>query len=119
LQGEGEINTEYQKRFSEAIEDDLNAPQALAVLWDLLRDKEVKDANKRTTIEKFDEVLGLTLVEEQVTIPEDIKTLAEKRQEKRENKEWDEADKMREELKEKGWEVRDNKEGYTLKKINI
>lgn len=117
MQGEGEVNDDYQGRFEEAIEDDLNAPQALAVLWDLLRDKEVKDADKRTTVEKFDEVLGLSLVEEQVTIPEDIKALADKRQEKRESKEWDEADRMREELKEKGWEVRDSKEGHTLKKI--
>ena len=74
---------------------------------------------------KFDKVLGLDLenskkyLEESknVELPEDIQDLIEKRKEARENKDWSLSDQIRDELKEKGYIVKDTKEGMTIEKV--
>ena len=58
---DGKINSDYEKRFSDAINDDLNTSDALSVLWELLRDEKAEPADRRATVLKFDEVLGLDL----------------------------------------------------------
>jgi cysteinyl-tRNA synthetase len=50
-------------------------------------------------------------------IPEEIKELAEKRKIARKEKDWETADKLRDEIKEKGFEIEDTKEGYLIKKV--
>ncbi len=57
----GEIEQNYLQRFREKISDDINAPEALSILWELVRDSQVKGPDKRATILKFDEGLGLGL----------------------------------------------------------
>ncbi len=57
----GVVDVAYKAQFVEKIENDLNTPQALAVLWTMLKDKEVKDEDKLATILDFDKVLGLGL----------------------------------------------------------
>jgi cysteinyl-tRNA synthetase len=65
----------------------------------------------------MDEVLGLKLFEQgTMNIPKEIKALADKRQKAREGKDWAKSDELRDELKEKGWIVKDSKEGYLLEK---
>jgi cysteinyl-tRNA synthetase len=110
-------NQEYQNKFNNAINDDLNIPQALAVLWELLKDKNA--IGKYQTIKKMDEVFGLKLLEkeEEQKVPEEIKDLAEQRQRARKEKDWAKSDKLRDELVEKGWKILDTKEGYTLEKV--
>ncbi|MBN1376760.1 cysteine--tRNA ligase [Candidatus Woesearchaeota archaeon] len=115
IKDDKKINEKYLKRFEEAINDDLNTPNALSVLWELVRDK--KSEGKIKTIEKMDGVLGLDLLKkEKKYIPEAIEKLAEERLEARTNKDWDKADKLREEINSKGYIIEDTKKGYKIKK---
>ncbi|MEM4331022.1 MAG: cysteine--tRNA ligase [Candidatus Pacearchaeota archaeon] len=116
LNDDGKINEEYLKKFEKAINDDLNTPKALSVLWDFLRDE--KAEGKFRTIKKFDDVLGLSLFEkEEIQIPDEIKKIAEERQKARQEKDWKKADELREKLKSLGWEIRDKKEGWELVRV--
>lgn len=57
----GVVDQAYLAEFRDRIENDLNTPQALAVLWTLVKDKDVPNNNKRATLLEFDRVLGLNL----------------------------------------------------------
>jgi len=57
----GEVDQAYKAKFVEKLENDLNTPQALAVVWTLVKDKEVANNNKLATLRDFDKVLGLGL----------------------------------------------------------
>lgn len=116
LQDDSKINQEYLDKFTEAINDDLNMPKALAVLWELLRDE--KAEGKYQTIQKLDQVFGLKLFEKQeIQIPEEIQSIAEDRQKARENKDWEKSDELRDLLKQKGWHIKDTNQGFQLEKI--
>ncbi|MAG39775.1 cysteine--tRNA ligase [Candidatus Pacearchaeota archaeon] len=116
LNKEKGTNKKYLGRFEEKINDDLNMPGALAVLWELVRDKNAK--NKYGTIEKMDEVFGLNLFEKiEIKVPAEIKKLAEERQKAREEKNWAKSDELRDEISKKGWKVIDGKERFQLGEI--
>lgn len=57
----GKVDEAYKAMFVEKIENDLNTPQALAVLWTMVKDKEVKDEDKKATAQNFCSVFGLGL----------------------------------------------------------
>lgn len=57
----GIVDEAYKAAFREKLENDLNTPQALAVVWTLVKDKEVPNSNKLATLKDFDKVLGLGL----------------------------------------------------------
>jgi len=116
IKEDGNINKEYLKIFQESLEDDLNTSGALNVLWKLVRDKNAE--GKIETIKKMDEVFGLKLLEkEEVEIPEEILRLANERENTRKEKNWKRADEIRDEIKSKGFEVADGKNGWELKNI--
>ena len=109
-------NKIYLKKFEEAINDDLNIPNALQILWNLVRDE--KAEGKLRTIKRMDEVFGLKLLEkENFSVPKNIRDLAEKRQRLREEKNWVESDKLRDEINKLGYIIEDKEEGYSLKKV--
>ncbi|MFH1522171.1 MAG: cysteine--tRNA ligase [archaeon] len=109
------VNKKYLEEFEDRINDDLDMPGAIAVLWKLIRDE--KAEGKIKTIKKMDEVFGLKLLEkEKIEIPSEIKKLADEREKARNEKDWKKSDELREELKKRGWIVRDEKEGYELEK---
>ncbi len=110
------IINEYEVRFHEAINDDLNMPKAIGVVWELL--KSTKSHKIAKLILKFDEVLGLDLVnsnkyleENTNNIPEDIYNMIEQRKQAKENKDYNRADEIREMIKEKGFVIKDVKNG--------
>jgi len=110
------INKKYLKEFEEKINDDLDMPNALAVLWKLIRDKKAK--GKIKTIKKMDEVFGLELLEvEEVKIPENIEAIAKERENARKNKNWEKSDKLRDKLYELGWTIKDKKDKSKLQRI--
>jgi len=110
------INEKYLNEFEKAINNDLDMPNALAVLWNLVRDE--KALGKIRTIKKMDCVFGLNLLkQEKVEIPEEIKKIAEEREKARKEKNWKKSDELREKLTKKGWQINDTKEGYELGKI--
>ncbi|MBM3233563.1 cysteine--tRNA ligase [Candidatus Pacearchaeota archaeon] len=109
-------NSSYLKEFEKAINDDLNTPLALQVLWKLIRDK--KAEGKIGTIRKMDSVLGLRLLEkEKIEIPEEIEKLAEEREKARKKSNWKLADELREKIKKKKWQIDDSDSGYKIRKI--
>ncbi len=109
-------NKKYLKEFEKAINDDLDMPKALAVLWNLVRD--AKATGKRKTIEEMDRVFGLDLLKEEIVkIPNDIKTLAQERKKARRRKDWQRADQLRQQIKGLGYRIEDTAKGPVIKKI--
>ena len=114
----GQVNQEYMNNFTAKINDDLNTPQALALLWDLLKDEEVSDEDKRATAIMMDEIFGLNLgVERVIDIPDFVHDLAKERIQMREQKNWSEADALRDKIKDAGFLIKDTDRGYELKPL--
>ena len=112
---DGKINKKYLSEFEKAINDDLNIPQALQIVWNLLRDENAE--GKFQTAKKMDSVLGLGLTEkEKVSAPEKIIKLAEERQKAREEKNWKKSDDIRNKISNLGYSIEDNEKGFLLKK---
>jgi cysteinyl-tRNA synthetase len=107
-------------KFIEALSNDLNTAQAVAVMWEFVRDQSIEDSVKSELLTKMDEVFGLGLVEyigKQVEIPEQVQELVEEREVVRNNKDWPKSDELRDEIKKLGFEVKDTPEGPRLSKI--
>ncbi len=112
---DSKINEGYLKEFHKAINDDLNMPKALQVLWKLVRDKNAQ--GKIGTIRKMEEVTSLNLLKkEELKIPQEVKRLLEEREKARKQKNWKKADKIREKIYKLGYIVEDDKEGTKIKK---
>jgi len=110
------INKKFLKEFTKSMDDDLNTPQALQVLWKLIRDSKVQ--GKVRVLKKMDEVFGLNLFKkEKLEIPPEIKKLSQEREKARKKKNWNLADDIREKIKEKGYEIEDSQSGSIIKKI--
>ena len=113
-----DIIKDFENRFLDAINDDLNMPQALSVVWDVVRYNQ-KSKDLYNLLLKFDEVLGLDLAsyeKEEEALPEEILELVNSRNEARANKNWAESDRLRDLLIEKGYSVKDSKEGTIVEK---
>lgn len=114
----GEVDNTYRDTFTAAMRDDLNTPQAVAVIWQLLDNDSVDTDDKAATIATFDEVLGLSLANPpQFSIPVNIKELAEKRQEAREDNDFETADKLRQEIQDRGYSLKDGDDGYEIQPL--
>ncbi len=104
-------------RFREAINDDLNTAQVLAVVWDVVKDEVLSGKDKYSLLLKFDAVLGLGLKStKEEKIPAAVVTLAEERLRARRNKEWKKSDELREKILTLGYVVGDTKDGFEIKK---
>ena len=116
---EGEIkNTEtYLKQFKNALEDDLNTSLALTTLYDVLKAEDLNNNSKLYLIEEFDKVLALDLLKSEKTeIASEIKELVNLRQEAKKNKDFTEADRIRSLIEEKGYIIKDTREGVVIEK---
>ena len=112
----GRPDKKYMEQFSAALEDDLNTPKALAVLWELVKNNEIKSETKRATINSMDEVLGLGLKGLKAQpIPNEIKKLVKERDEAREQKEWARGDQIRKQIQELGYVLEDTPEGTIVR----
>lgn len=105
----GTISQSYQVLFHEMINDDLNTAAGLATVWELLKNPDVSDADKRATILDCDRVLGLKLDEETLEqeISAEIQTLIDERNLARANKDWAKSDALREQIQSLGFSVQD------------
>lgn len=110
----GVSNEPYLVQFIEKISDDMDMPGAVALLHEVLK-SELSAADKRATIEKFDEVFALDLTrDEQREIPEDIIAIAQQRETARKEKNWKLSDELRDEITSRGFTIEDTKDGYQL-----
>lgn len=108
----------YNNKFKECLSNDLNTSSAITILFDLLKDNNVNDKTKKLLVESFDKVLSLDLFKEEVVNTEldsYIKEMIEKRSTAKKNKDYSEADRIRNELMDKGIELIDTREGTTYK----
>ena len=126
------VNKEYAEKFHGYINDDLDIPKAIALLWDLIKDDTVPKEDKRATLLEFDKVLGLGLDHSDkklVTLlsgkgdkleigklPKTVKKLVDDREKARGDKDFKKADELRDKLNEKGYEIEDKEEGPEVHK---
>lgn len=116
---EEEVILEYENRFHEAINDDLNMPIAMSVVWEIIRFPK-KSKRFAELLLQMDSVMGLKITEspKKEEIPDSIKELIEKRKVARENKEWEKSDQLRNEINKLGYTVKDTKEGQIVEKLS-
>lgn len=115
----GTVDEHYKDRFTSFIEDDLDTPQVLALIWELTKDIKVDPENKRATILEFDKILGLNLKHTTIPstiidtqdIPMDIRELITQREEARKNKDFNASDAIRNKILEQGFLIEDKPEG--------
>ena len=115
----GSINADFKKKFLEAINDDLNMPQALAVAQEVLKSK-LADKEKLAAVLDFDKVLGLNLASalKEKKLPAQVEKLAEARQAARNKKDFSKSDKLRKKIEKLGYLVEDTKDGQRVIKNN-
>ena len=111
----GEKGEDYKKEFLKYINDDLDTPKALALIWKLINDKKVSDKAKHSLILDFDKVLGLNLKVKD-KIPKEIIELAKQREEFRNNKDFHKADAIRKKIEKQGYQIEDTDINYKIKK---
>ena len=113
------ILKEYDTKFEEAINDDLNLPLAIGVLWTLLKLPKSKDVYQLAL--KWDKVFALNFdkvkeVKEQIVVPQEVADLAEQRLAARKEKNWALSDTLRNQIAELGYLIKDTANGYEITK---
>lgn len=116
----GSVNQSYADRFIAEVNQDVNVPKAIAVMWEMLKSP-VIDADKKATLDYFDQIFGLHLKQwkpKQNAISEEVTHLLEQRKLSRMNKNWAESDRLRDEIKGLGFEVEDTADGMKVKPVD-
>lgn len=108
----------FGSEFSSAVNDDLNTPKALAIVWNMLKSN-IPSEDKYDLLMTFDEVFGLDLNKitdnsKQSAIPKDVLELAKDRDSARHGKKWEEADDIRKKIEYKGYIVKDTPRGFEI-----
>lgn len=116
--GTGQVSAEYRNRFISALENDFNIPEALALLWEVIK-SDLDDGTKLATAADFDKVLGLNLLDfNNPEISDKAQDLLDKRELARKLGNWNEADQLRDKLKEEyALVVEDTPEGQRVLKV--
>lgn len=123
-----DIIKEYEERFLEYINDDMNMPGAMSVVWDIARNTK-KSTKFADLLLKFDEVLGLDMKNaekylvkfkqnDSEELPAEIKKLVEERKNARAEKNWAKSDEIRDKIISLGYSIKDTKDGIIVKKEN-
>jgi len=113
----GAVLTDYEQKFKDVLNNDLNLPQAIAIMWDLVKSDQ-ENSDKAATLLKMDEVLGLKLgdyIGKILEVPEEVKKLAEEREEARRKGDFVLSDQLREKIKVMGYELEDTLHGPKFK----
>ncbi len=124
----GTVNEAYRTKFHTAINDDLDTPRAIALMWEIVKDASLSPQDKVATLKEIDSVLDIGLSDElddvvrelgvikDEDIPADILELLEKRDLARATNNWDESDHIRAALNLKGYTVEDTPQGQKISK---
>lgn len=116
---ENKIDKKYLRKILENLNDNLNTPQAISVIWELIKNEKINDIKKLGTILEADKILGIGLEKlinepKEETIPEAIIELAKKRESFRDKKDWNESDAIREQIREQGYDILDKPDGFEI-----
>ncbi|HEY4486849.1 MAG TPA: cysteine--tRNA ligase [Candidatus Paceibacterota bacterium] len=110
----GQPDKSYLEQFKGFVEDNLATPQAIALMWELVKDHEIDMPTKKATMLIFDKVFGFGFKElQKVVIPEEVFALVAQREEARKKGDWDAADVLRKQINDLGFTVRDTESGPT------
>ncbi len=118
---DAKILPHWNSEFISAISNDLGMPQAIAIVWRLIKNTDVDGADKLVTLLNWDKVLGLSLQDPHKfqlhqTIPESVLLLAQARLDARNQKNWAISDDLKRRISDAGYEILDTTTGYQLKK---
>ena len=125
---EEDVIKEYEEKFLSYINDDMNMPGAMSVVWDIARNTK-KSAKFANLLLKFDEVLGLDMKNaekylvkfkqnDSEELQAEIKKLVEERKNARAEKNWAKSDEIRDKIISLGYSIKDTKDGIIVKKEN-
>lgn len=107
----------FRQKFADALANDLQLPQAVAVVWEMLKSN-IPSTDKLDQLIQFDQVLGLKLNEvTEEKIPDEIVKLAKQREEVRKSGDFKKSDELRKAILKKGYVVEDSPDGFKIKKI--
>lgn len=129
LRGEGEPDAAYVRKIRAVVSNDLNTPEAIALLWDLLKDTTVSEGAMRATLRFADTLLGLGITDALAgnssvlprlvsieTLPTEVQAWVRERESLRTEKRFDEADSMRAKIMKAGFILEDGKDGPIIAK---
>jgi cysteinyl-tRNA synthetase len=126
--GAGSVDKSWKAKFTERIDDDLDTPGAIALMWEMTRDKNLSPSDLLATILNFDRVLALRLNEPDeaaknlvlshsevsmslADLPQDVRQLIHDREEARANKDWEKSDFLRQQIENAGFKIKDTADG--------
>ncbi len=112
----------YDEKILDSLLDDMNAPKAIGVIWDLVQDNELNNNHKLEILRKYDTILSLNLLDfsdlpehnQNFQIPSEVEALAQERWDFRLQKNFSESDRLRKMINEKGFDIKDSKESYKI-----
>ncbi|MDD7578586.1 MAG: cysteine--tRNA ligase [Elusimicrobia bacterium] len=117
---ETEKSKAWKDKFTAAMEDDLNAPKALALVWEAVRSAELSAAEKVDFLTFADSILALDLFKEEAApkadIPAQVQALLDARAAARKAKEWKKSDELRDAIAQAGYLVKDTPQGQQVEK---
>jgi len=108
----------FETKFQVALQDDLNTPRAVAVVWEVVK-ATITSHEKYILLSRFDSVLGLgfdTVKKVDVEVPEEVNALVVQRETFRKEKKFKEADSVRKQIEDKGYVLEDTPQGIRVKK---
>ena len=119
----------FKNKFEGAMDDDFNTPKAIAVIFELIKEvNPMLDKNQITQKEakqildflnSIDKVFGFIFKKEKIRIPKNVQKLVERREKLRQQKKWEEADKIRKQVEDLGYEIQDTPSGPKIRKLTI
>jgi cysteinyl-tRNA synthetase len=122
-QPKGEV-TEYEEKFKNAINDDLNMSKALSIVWELIKSNDYPDSAKLGGLLKMDQVLGLDLENARkrgkqikIVVPAEVQMLIEERNALRKRGSYTQADHLRNRIKKLGYNIKDTDKDVLIEKI--
>lgn len=110
---------EFEQDFLESVNNDLNIPQALAILWEMVK-SDYPSSAKAESIMLMDKVLGLGLDQylgKPIEVPDEVIKLVEQRETFRKSGDFKKADQLRKEIKKMGFEIEDTPNGSKIKSV--
>ena len=119
LEQSKEDGGQFWQKFEESVNNDLNTPQAVAVLWQMVH-SDTPTSSKSRLILDMDKILGLgleTYLGKPLEIPQDVKRLIEEREAIRKSGDFRQSDVLRTKIKKMGYEVKDTPSGPKAKRV--
>ena len=115
---------EFEQRFLDAVNDDMNMSKALSVMWEMVKSQDFPTSAKAESIFRMDEILGLGLKDAdkrkkqvKIAVPLEVKKLIEEREHLRKERSFMKADHIRNKIKKMGYNIRDTEKGMEVEKI--